>query len=176
MNVARRGTANRAIREPSHSVLASRNAKLQRRHAGAAGICLREWGARGNCISAQSGAWSNRRSRRTGRVYSLRLQALIRNRTSGVRSVSLIAAPDWLASKPERGTCVNPLLDAALAGELETSAGVSRALDFVRHFIRRRWKLIVLTTIPGTALAIASLAIVPTKYNARRRCSSTNRG
>ena len=60
----------------------------------------------------------------------------------------------------------NPLLDAGFAGEPQTSAGFSRALDFVRQFIRRRCKLIVLTTIPGTALAIASLAIVPTKYDA----------
>jgi succinoglycan biosynthesis transport protein ExoP len=60
----------------------------------------------------------------------------------------------------------NALLDADFAREPQASAGLARSMDFVRRFFRRRWKLIVLATIPGTALAIASLAIVPTKYNA----------
>jgi polysaccharide biosynthesis transport protein len=59
-----------------------------------------------------------------------------------------------------------PLLDAGFAGEPRASAGLAKSLNFVRQFLRRRWKPIVLMTIPGTALAIASLVIVPTKYNA----------
>lgn len=60
----------------------------------------------------------------------------------------------------------DPLLKTDFAGDPQVSLGLAKSLDFVRRFLRRRWKLIALTTIPGTALAVAGLALMPSKYNA----------
>jgi succinoglycan biosynthesis transport protein ExoP len=60
----------------------------------------------------------------------------------------------------------DPFQDDDFVLEARGSAALASTLEFVRHFIRRRWRLMAFTTLTGIALAVAGLKLVPPKYNA----------
>jgi hypothetical protein len=84
--------------------------------------------------------------------------------SSGVFSLSRIAPPyDKRGAGVPHARFISARRFRARGAGLATLAS---SFEFVRHFIRLRWRLIALTTLVGIAVAGAGLAFVPSKYNA----------